>query len=230
MKYTLPSALGAIALLLCTTSVLNAQIYTESGDAGGNQAGAQASGLTQAGTIFGSLGTINDADVFSLTITNTMTIMFSTVNALTGTSGGAGGLDTQLFLFTSSGQPVFANDDANGLTVQSTLPAGNNFLATLAAGTYYIAISLSGNDPVNLNNQLVFLSSADPTAVRGPASGTSPTNWNGFDNNAAGGPNGSYQIDISAVPEPSTIALYILGVAALFCAPFKRYLRKRAAR
>jgi hypothetical protein len=200
---------------------LHAQIYNEQfGDAGQTLGTAQNSGITQTGTIFGQISGINDADVFRITITNTATISFSTLNALTAANGGAGGMDTQLFLFTSTGLPVYANNDANGLTVQSFLPAGNSFLATLSAGTYYLAISLSGNDPINLNSQLVFATGATTTSIRGPASSINPTTWNTFDNAASFAQNGQYEIDI--IPEPSTVALYAVGAIVLAGAGLRR--------
>ncbi len=221
-KSILTISTSALTALLLICDQASAQTYTETGDAGQTQGTAQASGLTQSGMIFGTLSSVNDADVFSLTITNTSTISFSTANTLTGTSGGLGGLDTELFLFTSAGVPVFANDDTDGFTLQSTLPSGNNLLASLNAGTYYIAVSLSGNDPVNSVNQLVFASDPDPKAVRGPASGTNPKNFSGFDSGAFGGPNGSYEIDVTSVPEPSSVALYLLGALLLLGLGLKR--------
>ncbi len=214
-------ASGFVAMLLAGGEA-TAQTFTEVGDAGQTQGSAQATALTQSGTIFGSINSVNDADVFSLVISNTSTVQFSTVNTLTGTSGGLGGLDTELFLFTSAGIPIFANDDANGFSLQSFLPAGNSLLTTLTAGTYYVAISLSGNDPVNTVNQLVFATASDTTSLRGAASGTSPKNWSGFDSGAFSGPTGAYQIDISVVPEPSTIALYAVGLLLMLLAAARR--------
>ena len=201
---------------------LHAQIYNEQfGDAGQTLGTSQNSGITQSGTIFGQISGINDADVYRITITNTSTISFSTLNALTAANGGAGGMDTQLFLFTSTGLPVFANDDATGFTVQSLLPAGNSLLATLSAGTYYLAISLSGNDPINLNSQLVFATGAT-TSIRGPANSINPTTWNTFDGAASFAQNGQYQIDIISVPEPSTVALYAVGAVVLLGVALRR--------
>lgn len=224
MKKSILALTASLAALLLVSGEASAQVYTEMGDAGQTQGTAQNSSITQSGTIFGTISDINDADVFSLTITNTTTIAFSTVNALTEASD----LDTQLFLFTSAGLPVVANDDdASGLYVQSTLPAGNSFLATLGAGTYYIGISLSGNDPINSNGQLVFTTgNGDSTALRGPASGLNPTNWNTFDSNNFNGPTGAYQIDITSVPEPSTVALYAIGALALLLIGAKRKLNR----
>jgi hypothetical protein len=223
MNKSILTVTASLAALLLVSGEASAQVYTETGDAGQTQATAQASGLTQSGTILGTLSDINDADVFSLTITNTSTISFSTVNMLTELSGGIG-LDTQLFLFTSAGLPVVANDDdPSGLYVQSTIPAGNSFLATLGAGTYYIGISLSGNDPINSSGQLVFTTgNGDTTALRGPASGINPANWNTFDSANLNGPSGDYEIDITSVPEPSTVALYAFGALALLLISAKR--------
>lgn len=201
---------------------LHAQIYNEQfGDAGQTLGTAQNSGITQSGTIFGQISGINDADVYQITITNTSTISFSTLNALTAANGGAGGMDTQLFLFTSTGLPVYANDDANGNSLQSFLPAGNSLLATLSPGTYYLAISLSGNDPINLNSQLVFATGAT-TSIRGPASSINPTTWNTFDNAASFAQNGQYEIDILSVPEPSIVALYLTGAVVLLGVMLRR--------
>lgn len=213
---------AAVATLLSTTAVLHGQIYNEQfGDAGQTSGTGQNSGITQTGTIFGQISGINDADVFQITITNTATISFSTVNALTLANGGAGGMDTQLFLFTSAGLPVFANDDANGFTLQSTLPAGNSLLATLSAGTYYLAISLSGNDPINLNSQLVFATGAT-TSIRGAANSINPANWSTFNSAASFAQNGQYEIDILSVPEPSAMALYAMGAIVLVGAALRR--------
>ncbi len=210
------------ATLLASVSA-RAQIYTESGDAGQTPGAAQATGINQASNqtmrILGNISGINDADVFSLTLTLPAQIQFSTVNALTAGSGGAGGLDTALFLFTSSGAPIFTNDDASGTTLQSTLPSGSSFTMTLAPGTYLIAISLSGNEPMNSSGQLVFASSAQTTSLRGPAPGLNPAVFSNFNNGASFAQSGNYQIDITAaVPEPSTVSLLagaaLLGVIA----------------
>ena len=84
----------------------NNVIYTETGDAGQTIGTAQNTGpvagqaLTQ---ILGSIGSVGDADIFMISITNAAAFSATTVNALTGTSG----LDTALFLFNSSGRPVY---------------------------------------------------------------------------------------------------------------------------
>jgi hypothetical protein len=179
----------ATSLFVASASLLQAQIFTEVGDAGQTPGTTQNSGLTAGGTgstvtILGNIGptNANDADVFRLTIANSSFYSFSTVNALTGASGGLGGLDTQLFLFNSAFQPVLANDDANGFTLQSNIPI------SLAPGVYY-----------------------------GMAAGISPTTWADFDNGASFPQTGAYQINIINVPESgSTLILTLGAVGALF--------------
>src|SRR5947209_11459143 len=103
---------AAIAIALsAATSLVHAQIYTELGDAGSTQAGAQNTGFVQTlnGGDFTILGTFlspTDADVYRLTINSPTTFSASTVNTLTASNGGAGGLDTQLFLFDSAGHAI----------------------------------------------------------------------------------------------------------------------------
>ncbi len=211
-KTHLAVALAAAALVPGATS-LRAQTYTEIGDAGGSFATASGtvSATSPAGqslaVILGTLANTSDADVYAIQITSASLFSASTVNA--GTT-----IDTQLFLFNNLGRPVFGNDDASGTSVQSALPAGTSFL--INPGLYYLAISLSGNDPVNAVNQLLFQQTGTPTALVGPADSVSGS-LAGFFNNGAVGP-GAYQINLTSaaaanVPEPTTTAL--LGFAGL---------------
>ena len=95
------------------------------------------------------------------------------------------------------------------------------------AGIYYLAISLSGAEPVNFANQLLFLT-APSTALRGPnPNATGPlVDW---DTSLVGvQPFGDYQIDLTGaetVLEPSTVAL--LGIGILVAA-FVAWKRRRA--
>ena len=229
------SAILSAALL----SIIPARAqFNESGDAGQTPATAQNSGLTQSNTvgqtitILGNISGINDADVFRLTLTLPMQVQFSTMNTLTATSGAPGGLDTALFLFDSTGRPIYTNDDFDGTTLQSRLPGGTSFTLTLAPGTYMIGISLSGNEPMNTNGQLVFASDANPGSVRGPAPSLNPTTYSNFNSGATFADNGNYQIDITttaAVPEPTTVSL-IAGAVLLGAMTFrKRSLARRNA-
>jgi hypothetical protein len=162
--------------------------------------------------IFGTLSSTTDIDIFVINISNPALFSATTVNALTGGNG----LDTALFLFDSSGRPVYANDDdAGGLSIGSTLPAGNS-LGPQVAGLYYLAISLSGAEPVNFANQLLFLM-ASSTSLRGPnPNAVGPlADW---DTSLVGTQLfGDYQIDLTGaetVPEPSTAAYWFSGFSS----------------
>ena len=153
------------AILVLSAGSLHAQVYTEIGDAGQTLATAQATGVNSGLvliTITGTISGVKDADLFLITITSPMTFSASTVNGLTL-------IDTALFLFRSDGTGVYTNDDANGTTLQSILPAGTSFTMSLSPGVYFLGISLSGNEPINLNSQLLFAGfpGGDSTAVRG---------------------------------------------------------------
>lgn len=207
--------LPAAALSLFAAAALHAQNYTETGDAGQTIGTAQSTGLTNGNTlnsIFGSLFSTSDADVFAIFISNPAGFSATTVNTETS----AGNVDTALWLFDSNGNAVFANDDdASGTTLGSTLPAANA-LGPQVVGLYYLAISLSGNEPVNFANQLMFLMSAGSTGVRGP-NPIAPGGLFNFDpSNVVSTAGGAYRINLTGaqtavVPEPATVALAVLG-------------------
>ena len=221
-------ALLATALL---TSPLHAVTYTEIGDAGRLRQTAQPTASTPAAAnqsltmIFGSLLNAGDVDLFAINITNPLSFSATTVNSLTSTAGA----DTALWLFDSSGRPVFGNDDdPSGTTVTSTLSSGSSF-GPLVAGLYYIGISLAGSEPVNFANINLF-AFASSTSLRAPnPNAAGPlTDW---DTTLANGTGttfaANYQIDLvgattSAVPEPSAVALSVFGALGLVAAAKRR--------
>lgn len=215
------SFLGVLGVCLLTAASLRAQVYNEAGDAGQTLGTAQSTGAMSGGalsTILGTLSGINDADLYFFTITAPTTFSASTMNAVTMGSG----LDTALFLFNSAGVPIYTNDDASGTSLQSTLPAGTSFTMSLSPGTYYLGISLSGNEPINLSSQLLFAPypGGDSTAVRGAAMGLNPNTLSNFNNGGSFAQSGAYQISLTssataAVPEPSPIMLTAVAVAGL---------------
>src|SRR4051794_9743534 len=225
---TIRALFGFTAAIALSAASLHAQTYTEVGDAGQTVGTAQSTtGSGTLTTIFGNIASATDADLFRITITAPTTFSASTNNPFTDKN--FMGPDTQLFLFTSSGVPIYTNNDANGTTVTSTLPAGTTFTMSLSPGVYLLGISLFGYDPINLNAQLLFAADGgQTTTVRGPASGINPNTLSNF--SGSGDPNfiGAYQIDLTssaAVPEPSTFVLATGGAVGLLA-----WLRRRAAR
>ena len=195
-------SLPAVALSLLAAATLQAQNYNEIGDAGSNVPGAQSTGAGGGvlNTISGTILSGTDGDFFYITITNPGAFSASTI--------GGSMLDTMLFLFTLSGNPVYLNDDTPS-GIQSLLPGGHPF-GPIAAGTYIIGISLSGSEPINLGNQQLFADGVFSTDVRGPRMGAlGPVT--GVTQSAFPG-SGAYTISLtgasmSAVPEPSSVVL-----------------------
>ena len=223
LKKIIRPLLAVIGTLVFASNPLQAQIFTEIGDAGQTLGTAQGAGLVNGAPLSMILGTISsptDADLFAFNITTPMTFSATT-------NGGTTMIDTALFLFNSSGMAIYTNDDANGGSLQSTLPAGTSFTMSLAPGLYYLGISLSGNEPVNSNGQLLFAAfiGGDSTSVRGAAAGVNPDTLADFNGLTSFPEMGAYRIDLtgaSAVPEPSTMALGLAGAAAVMVIIRKR--------
>ena len=220
-RHCLPLAISAACLTFA--GALHAQ-YVEVGDAGSSAATAQPTGnaVSQPLTsIAGLISTTGDADFYLITIANPA--------LFTATTVGGSVVDTQLYLFTANGTPVYLNDDANGTTLQSRLPAGS-VLGPQTAGTYILGISVSGVDPVNSTNQTLFAPAIFSTDLRGPASNTFGTVAGVF-NNASFADSGTYSIfltgAVTAVPEASTNALLAAGLVGVGAAAARR--RRSAA-
>lgn len=223
-KKPLLLAMLASATLVAVES--RAVTYAEIADAGQSPATVQFTGApagTSLTAITGNLSSFTDADVFAIQITATSS--FSAI------ASSVSGVDTSLFLFNSSFVPVIANDDASGVSLQAAIPAGNSLLAVLTAGTYYLGISLSGNEPVNASNQLLFTADQPTTNVRGIAPGINPTTLSTFNGETFFNEFGSYSIALTsaatAVPEPSAVAL-MLGAAGVSLAFVRRQRRSVA--
>ena len=217
------------AALLCAmgwsmASPSQAVTVSEKGDAGQTQATAQvtydAAPLTD---IFGSLQSSLDADLYLISIVNPATFSASTVNA-TG-----GFLDTQLFLLSATGAPLFLNDDdAGGISFLSTLPGGA--MASLTPGLYLLGVSLSGYNPANINGQLLFADGL-PTSVRGAAPLLQPATLGQFVDNTFFLDQGAYDIQLTgaaaAIPEPEISVMLLAGGALCAFASSRR--RRRSA-
>lgn len=226
-KRKLATSLLAAASLTTTAASLKAVTYAETGDAGQTLATAQSTGTnntTALTAISGTISTVTDADLYRFTILS--------VTTFSATATSTAGIDTSLFLFSATGVPIIANDDQSTTSFQAAIPAGNSLVTTLAAGTYYLGISLSGNEAVNLNNQQLFTTDQPTTNVRGIASGLNPTTLATFNGQTFFAETGAYSIALAgaatgAVPEPSTVVSLVLGAGASLA--FVRRIRRQQA-
>jgi hypothetical protein len=160
-----PLALAAAALLLFAPMAAAA---AETGDAGDLLPGAQdltPGGVTQ---IDGNFANSSDVDLYRLCLPGGGSFSASTV--------GGSVVDTQLFLFDSSGRGVYGNDD-DGSSRQSTLPAGDP-LTPAAAGEYYLAVAPYNRDP-NSDAGPIFASLGPVLAPTGIGGGQPVSGWSG---------------------------------------------------
>ena len=234
---TIRTALFAAISFGALNSTSRAVLFNETTDAGQQlfSASSTASPASPAGTalqaIYGSISTGSDADLYAITIQSPSNFLATLDNTTTNNVG----LDTSLFLLDATGAPIATNDDApGGTTAASTLPAGNILYASLTPGVYYIGVSLSGNNPINLNGQTLFApANGDSTAILGAASGLNPATESDFDGNQdAAAQTGNYEIDLGGaatalnpVPEPSARLASLLAA----CLAGGLVLRRRAA-
>ena len=205
----------ALVTILACSSLASADPWTEIGDAGALPGTAQTPfGTNPLTSIAGTIGDTTDADMFQIFIPVGAAFSATTV----GTAGTLG--DTQLHLFNSAGFGVYFNDDASGVTLRSTLPAGHAF-SPPAAGIYYIVITAFDLDPVSAGGQIFpdtpFTAVHGPTGPGGSAAITGYTGTNGG--------TGTYTIVLTgaqfvpnggaAVPEPATLLLLGTGLAGI---------------
>jgi hypothetical protein len=186
-------------------------VWAESGDAGQLPATAQTPiGVGALTTITGAIISLVDADLFVIHISTPALFSASTV----GTPGTV--VDTQLFLFDLSGNPIAANDDDGAVLRRSRLAAGNALYASLAPGDYLLGISAWDTDPLSAGGAIFPNDATSNNTVvgpTGPGGGSALSAWT-----VPGQELGSYTIKLTGaayVPEPNTLVLFALGLAGL---------------
>ena len=186
----------------------------------------------------GGVGPGDTIDVFAIKITDPEHFSATVTHA-----PGPEISDTQLFLFDKNGFGVIANDDAEAgsgaVRFGSHLPAGHP-ASPQRTGLYYLAISIFDNDPVAIEGLYdgsgrIFLGAPphreddDPpffygtSGPDGPAGHLPIVSWDRFQTIGYTGP---YTIRLTgatyATPEPTSLALLVLGAGAAVAARRRR--------
>ncbi|MFO0839053.1 MAG: DVUA0089 family protein [Phycisphaerae bacterium] len=142
--------------------------YVENGDAGDLPGTAQqATGSGSLTTIIGTFGA-NDIDMYEIDICDSASFSATTVGGAT--------VDTQLFLFDTTGLGVTFDDDSAGV-LQSTITS--QFLA--GSGRYLLAITRYNLDPIDASAQLLWINTPFDVerAPDGPGAANPVASWTG---------------------------------------------------
>jgi len=171
-----------------------------------------------ADSVSGSFASPHQVWVYTINIDDPSTFSATLVNGGTPTS-----LDAMMFLFTSSGVGLVANDDATASDRRPTLPVGS--AASFSPGDYWLLLSVYENVPFDSSNNLIFPGLHNTGVFT--ASGSAGTLDYFGPVSAYGYGYGSYQLDLTgasdlghhALPETSTLSMLVtglLGVAGAF--------------
>lgn len=186
--------------LLISTAALAAvpdraatQVWNEVGDAGDLPATAQIpAGSGALTTITGSLLPNGDADLFLIQIDDPLVFEATTCPTTA--------VDTQLWLFATSGDGITFDDDDPGCGVLSTISGAH----VLSAGRYYLGCSAYDWDALNPHGQEIWLDEPydEERPPDGPGAPGPVASWgeNGFES-------GPYEIALIGVSWP------IIGIA-----------------
>ncbi len=206
-KQVIVGLAGAAALLLSSVALAGPEWEEDTlGDAGPLPDSAQTPNqFGPLNTIYGELSGFAGAgpggdfqDMFKISITSTFFEIFT--DATPHPDGSIPNFDTQLFLFDENGFGVLGNNDVAGAGGFSKI------LGPILPGTYFLAISGLGSDPVS-DTGLIF-DFATPTEVSGPdgPGGADPiVGWSGP------GETGFYSIQLIGaefVPGPGAFGLF----------------------
>jgi hypothetical protein len=173
---------------------------------------------------------LNSVSLFKIDILNPLDFSAFTVDV-----GAFGIPDTELFLFDSTGEGVYYNDDLSAGDTLSCLPSSDsaNPCLTSAAGLgpkspgiYYLGIARSAEGPLDASGNEIFTNILT-TDIVGPNSGVGPLA--GYDGNAFTQPDSdlvNYDISITGTtPEPATLTL--IAGAFLAAGLFRRRIFTR---
>lgn len=158
-----------------------------------------------------NLGQFSPAEViYKIHIENFQQFSAQTVPVTFNTMGYGAVPDTSLFLFDSSWNGIYANDDISVSDTLSLLPNPFGAVGPSSNGYYYLAIAFGLDSALDGMGNAIF--SGGFTDVTGPNPGVGPlASWQG----GSAPPYSdlrAYQIELAGVPEPTSLALLAPGL------------------
>lgn len=209
--YTKMSTLSVVvALGFISGAAVAGPDWIEEGDAGSTLGTSQ--DITPVGpiqTIAGTLGGQDTEDVYKLVILGGDDIGGEVMFGLNLNQGGDAGFDPSLWLFDSEGFGVLGNDDdpiLGGPDARLIAPSTDGVTLLLPPGTYFLAITESGNVPQSFSEGLglgegvfqdiFFFEDANEVSGADGAGADNPlARWTGGEGTAGG-----YGIEITPTP------------------------------
>ena len=161
---------AAVCLALTTVSSVHAQVWSEVGDAGDLVATAQGTtGLGSLTTITGSLASATDVDLYCIRLSAVPPAGLPLIQLQCVVQQGP-----NVWLFDAFGNGVFTSSGCS--MGNKTILAPN---VSLAAGTYYVAVSYSGVDPQSAAGAIWNPTGSGQRAPDGPGAAGTLTGWAG---------------------------------------------------
>lgn len=227
MKSLVKMAVASVLMAGLSSGQSQAATFSQVGDTGQTLDTAQVipGGALPLDTITGILSSPNIVNLFRIVLVGGQTFSATTLNADTLIElpidqqlGSPTSLlpDPQLFLFDADGKGIYGNDDSS-FNAQASLPSGG--FSPTAPGTYFLAITTSGYNPVSAGGSI--FGDADANGIFAPTGLGAASSLTGFTGTGTSG--GAYQItltgattSVAAVPEPSeTLGMVAAGLAGI---------------
>jgi hypothetical protein len=161
---------ATVLLVMFAASGAGAQVWTETGDAGDLLSTAQSTLGTGALTaINGNLGSSTDVDLYCIRMTSVPPAGLPLLQLQCTVTNGP-----NVWLFDATGKGVFTNQTCSGGNKTVLAPS-----VSLAAGTYYVAVSYTGRDPQSASGALYIQQLLGQRAPDGAGAALPVTGWAG---------------------------------------------------
>jgi hypothetical protein len=166
----LDTLFATVLLVLLATSGAHAQVWTETGDAGDLLATAQSTlGTGTLSAINGNLASSTDVDLYCIRMTSVPPAGLPLLQLQCSVTNGP-----NVWLLDATGKGVLTNQTCAGGNKTIVAPS-----VSLAAGTYYVAVSYTGLDPQSASGRMWIQQLLGQRAPDGPGAALPLIGWVG---------------------------------------------------